>query len=112
MPTSQDLVPTGQPQGARQDTVAAMQAADIPLSSEGGPPAPVVPGSPAGPSPVAQAGPVPRGGLQGFDALANREPTAGFVATPQKEVLFERVRNSPNQVMQSIFSRIPGYKEG
>ena len=112
MPTSQDLVPTGLPYGSRASTVARMQQAGVPLSSEGGGQPPPVAAGGAAPTPVAPAAPVSRAGLESFDALATRAPTPGFAATPPKELLFEQVRQSGNQVMRAIFERIPGYKEG
>ena len=112
MATSQDLVPVGQEQGARQRNVAAMKAAGVPLSSEGGgdqgSPSPTIG---AGPPPRVPAAPVNRGDLSQFDVFQAREPTEGFTATPQRQVMFEQVRQSPNQVMQSIFNRMRGYKE-
>ncbi len=112
MGTSQDLVPTGLPYGSRGATVAQMQAADIPLSSENaqsdgirGIPAP---GSPAGPTPVAPAGPVSRGGLDQFDALTNRAPTADFVSASGGDptaVLQARIASSPNSALRYYFGR-------
>ena len=113
MATSQDLVPTGLPYGSRQRTVAAMDAADIPLSSSegGGGTTPLVPtGAP--PGPVAPAAPVSRANLQNFDALSNRQPTPNFQAVPQRQVMFEQVRQSDNRVMQAIAERMVGYREG
>jgi hypothetical protein len=113
--TSQDLVPTNLPYGSRQKTVAAMQSADVPLSSEGGGGQPTPLGAPtagSSPSPVAPATPVSRAGLSNFDALANRQPTPNFQPVPQRQVMFEQVRQSNNKVLQSIFERMAGYKEG
>ena len=112
MVSSQDLVPTNLPYGSRQQTVAQMQAADIPVSSEsGGGATPLVPtGAP--PGPVAPAAPVSRANLQNFDALSNRQPNPNFQAVPQRQVMFEQVRQSNNKVLQSIFERMAGYKEG
>ena len=110
--TSQDLVPKGLEQGGRQQIVQQMQAADVPLSSEGGGGAVLPPGSAAAAPAAASATPVSRGDLAGFDVFANREPTPGFQATPQRQVMFEKVRQSDNLVMQSIFQRMAGYKDG
>ena len=111
--TSEDLVPKGLPQGSRQQIRQQMQEANVPLSSEGGGGAGLSPSSAAvTPTAVAPAAPVSRGDLANFDVFANREPTAGFQATPQRQVMFEKVRQSDNLVMQSIFQRMAGYKEG
>jgi len=111
--TSEDLVPKGLPQGGRQQIVQQMQEADVPLSSEGGGSNALAPSSnAASPGPLAPAPPVSRQDLSSFDALANRQPTEGFQATPQRQVMFEKVRQSDNLVMQSIFQRMAGYKEG
>ena len=113
MASSQDLVPTNLPYGSRQQTVAQMQAADIPVSSAGGgrgSSSAVSTG--ASPSPVAPAAPVSRADLSNFDALANRAPTPNFQPVPQRQVMFERVRNSDNRVMQAIAERMVGYREG
>lgn len=112
--SSEDLVPTGLPYGSRGDTVAQMKAAGVPLGSASGGAA-ALPGPPAAVPPTAAPGPaapVSRAELAGFDALANREPTPQFQATPPRQVMFERVRQSQNAVMQSIFERMAGYKEG
>ena len=113
--TSQDLVPKNLPQGSRQKIVAQMQAADLPVSSESvGGGAVAAPGLPAAASPVAAgpAAPVSRTDLASFDVFQNREPTSGFQATPQRQVLFETIRQSDNLVMQAIAERMAGYKEG
>ena len=114
MASSEDLVPTGLPYGSRGDTVAQMKAANVPLdSASGGPgsPGPTTVAAPPSAAPV-PAAPVSRAGLAGYDVLANREPTPQFQATPPRQVMFERVRQSQNAVMQEIFARMPGYKEG
>ena len=114
MASTEDLVPTSLPYGSRGDTVAQMKAANIPLNSAsagGALPGPSAVSPAAAPAPGAAA-PVSRQGLAGFDVLANREPTPEFQATPAREVMFERVRQSNNAVMQEIFARMPGYKEG
>ena len=85
----------------------------MPLSSEGGggTALPLTPTA-VSPSAVAPAAPVSRSGLAAFDVFSNREPDPGFQATPQRQVMFEKVRQSDNLVMQSIFRRMAGYKEG
>ena len=113
MATTQDLVPTGLPHGSRQETVSRMKAANVPLSSEGGggtvsPPVTAA----ASPTATLPAAPVSREGLANFDVFANRVPTPAFQGVPQRQVMFEQVRQSSNQVMQSIFERMVGYKEG
>lgn len=111
MGTSQDLVPTDQPYGSRQQTVSAMQAADVPLSSEGGGGGPVPPG-PELRRAIPPSAPPATSDLQQFDVLAGREPTPDFQATSPRQVAFEQVRQSPNRVMQAIAERMQGYKEG
>ena len=111
--SSEDLVPKGLPYGSRQDTVAQMKAANVPLSSASGGGAPPGPASAVSPAAApAPAAPVSRAGLAGFDVLANREPTPQFQATPPRQVMYEQVRQSANPVLQSIFERMDGYKEG
>lgn len=112
MASSEDLVPTGLPYGSREDTVAQMKAANVPLGSASGggaPPAPVAAPLAAAPAPAA---PVSRADLAQYDVFANREPTPQFQATPPRQVMFERVRQSENAVLKSIFERMAGYKEG
>lgn len=113
MATTQDLVPTGLPHGSRQETVARMKAANVPLTSEGGggrvSPSVTAAASPAAASP---ATPVSREGLANFDVFENRVPTPAFQGVPQRQVLFERIRQSDNAVMQAIAERMQGYKEG
>lgn len=106
MPT-QDLVPDDQPYGSRQDNVAGLKQAGLPVSSDG-----VGSGSPIGGTTASAPGPAPAGGpgLDSFDALANREPTPEFTPAPRRQVLYERVRQSDNQILQSIFQRMDGYR--
>jgi hypothetical protein len=111
MASSQDLVPTNLPYGSRQQTVAQMQAADIPLNSAdgGGGGSPPAPPAVASPSPVAPATPVSRAGLQGFDALANRQPTPNFdpsAASDPVEVLRAHIESSPNESLRYYFARV------
>lgn len=112
MASSQDLVPTGLPYGERQKVVAQMQAADVPTSSEGG--GGPVPALASAPPPSAAPAPIPRRGpdLSGYDALANATPTPNYQPVPRRQVMYEQVRQSNNQVMQQIFERMDGYKEG
>lgn len=106
--SSEDLVPKGLPQGARQENVAAFKAAGLPLGSQGAAPeaaAPPVAGAPpAGPTVDA------RQGMQGFDVFADREPSTP-PAPSRRDVLFEQVRRSDNAVLRDIYSRVPGFKE-
>lgn len=73
MATSQDLVPTGQEYGKRQETVAAMQQAGIPLASPqgGGAPAPTQPSVTAGGPPLEPGAP-----LSPLDLLEQNTPDA------------------------------------
>ena len=114
MASSEDLVPKGLPQGSRQEIEAAMTAAGLPLGSEGAapPPVPAAPTSagPAGAPPVGATVPA-RQQMQNFDVFGDRAPNP--VAAPSgRDVIFEQVRRSDNAVLQAIFSRIDGYKEG
>ena len=102
---TEDLVPRGLPQGGRQQVEAGLRAAELPTDSEtaGVAPAPVAP--PA-------VGQVPaRQQLQSFDVFADRTPNP-VAAPPAREVIFEQVRRSDNAVLQDIFGRMSGYKEG
>jgi len=109
MASSQDLVPTDQPYGERQRTVAGMQAANVPLSSEGGGGNVLAPSAPATPTPTRATAPAE---LQSFDVLAGREPTPDFQPIQPRQVAFAQIRQSPNRVMQAIAERMDGYKEG
>lgn len=111
MASSEDLVPKGLPQGSRQENVAAMQAAGVPLGSEAAgnelalaPPAP-----PAAP-PIGGSVPA-RQQMQGFDVFSDREPST-LPPVDSQQVVFSQVRNSSNAVLQDIFGRVEGYKEG
>ena len=105
---TEDLVPTGLPQGGRQQVKAGLQAADLPLDSETAPVAGLGPptGAPAAPT----AAPPARQQLQNFDVFADRIPNPQQ-APPSRDVIFEQVRNSGNAVLQDIFSRMSGYLE-
>ncbi len=112
MASSQDLVPKGQPYGERQQNVAQMRAAGVPTSSEGAAPSPagggrVSPG-PAAVPPPATAAP----DLSSFDVFTNRQPSENYTQPAPREVSYAQVRNSHNQIMQSIASRMSGYLEG
>ncbi len=49
--------------------------------------------------------------MQGFDVFSDREPNP--IAAPQgRDIIFQQVRDSGNLVLQDIFSRMSGYKEG
>ena len=113
MASNEDLVPKGLPQGSRQETEAAMQAAGLPLGSQGAAPEPIPappPAGPAGAPPVGATVPA-RQQMQGFDVFADRAPNP--VAPPSsRDVIFEQVRQSGNAVLQDIFARMPGFKEG
>ncbi len=114
MASSEDLVPKGLPQGSRQEIEAAMSAAGLPLGSAGAAPPPV----PAAPPPAGPVGAPPVGAtvqarqqMQNFDVFSDRGPSP--VAAPSgRDVIFEQVRQSGNAVLQDIFSRMSGYKEG
>lgn len=119
MASNEDMVPTGLPYGARQETTAAMKAAGVPLSSASGgsgpptaPSAAVPPAAAPAPTAPAPSQPISREGLAQYDVFANREPTPEFQAAPPRQVMFEKVRQSPNAVMQAIYQRMAGYKEG
>ena len=117
MASNEDMVPTGLPYGARKETAAAMKVAGVPLSSASGGSAPGPPTTaqaaspPAASAPAAPA-PVSRQGLAEYDVFANREPTPQYQAAPQRQVMMEKVRQSPNAVMRGIYERMAGYKEG
>jgi len=73
MTTSQDLVPTNQPYGNRQENVAAMQAGGIPTSTTPPPPPGQPPQGPGGPPAL-----LPGGGggppMSGLDLLRGHTP--------------------------------------
>ncbi len=110
MGTSQDLVPTNRPYGERQNIVAQMQAANVPTSSEGGG-ATSPPRSPQA-SPPVQAPRPSSPPVEQFDVLAGRQPDPSFQAIPQRQVMFQQIRDSDNQVMQAIAQRIAEYRNG
>lgn len=88
-----------------------MQAAGLPLGSSPGSAAPVAPAP--GPALTAAPGAPPSGRdmLRGFDVFADRAPSPGL-PPPQRDVVFARVRASQNPILQDIFNRVPGFKEG
>ena len=103
---TEDLVPRGLPQGGRQQVEAGLAAADLPTDSE-------TLGQGPGPAPgVPPVGQVPaRTQLNSFDVFNNRAPNP-VAPPPSRDVIFEQVRNSPNVVLQDIFSRMKGFKDG
>ncbi len=115
MGTSQDLVPTDLPYGSRQQSVAAMKAADVPLSSEvGGGSTALVGSAAASPAVVAPASPVSRPDLANFDVFQNREPTEGFQDNPASDptaVFRARLAESPNTALQYYFGRYQDFLE-
>ena len=116
MATSQDLVPTGQPFGDRQQNVAAMELANVPTSSEGaaappvggGGPPPVLPGPGAVPPAAAPD-------LSGFDVFSGREatPRAPGEPVPQQGSIFRaQLATTQNQVMRDTFKHVSRFLEG
>lgn len=111
--TSQDLVPTGLPYGSRQNTVAQMQAAGVPLSSVTGGQGATQPGPTRDPA-SGPPGPINRGQLSQFDVFANREPTDGFVAMGGGDptaVLQTLIASSPNSALRYYFGRFQEFSE-
>lgn len=111
MASSEDLIPKGLPQGSRQENVAAFRAAGLPVGSQQATPEPVaaVPPAPGAP-PVGPTIPA-RQQMQAFDVFADREPNP--TPAPQgRDIIFEQVRQSGNLILQDIFSRMSGYKDG
>ena len=112
MASTEDLVPKGLPQGSRQENVAAFKAAGLPVGSQQAAPESVAgpPPAPAGAPPIGPTVPA-RQSMQGFDVFSDREPNP--IAAPQgRDIIFQQVRDSGNLVLQDIFSRMSGYKEG
>ena len=109
--TSQDLVPNDQPYGARQETLAGLQQAGLPTSSEGvGGPA-VAAQQPA-PQPVPSP---PAAGLPAnFDVFQGRTPPETPYASPPaaQDVFRARAEQSPNGVLRDILTILPKYMEG
>ena len=110
MATSQDLVPTNQPYGQRQETVAARQQAGVPLSSQGA----VSPfeGLDVAAQPLRRARP-------DYDALLETEPPPPPLAppalVPQQGVVspreitdrfLERARLSENSFDRAVATRL------
>ncbi len=114
MASSEDLVPKELPQGSRQEIEAAMSAAGLPLGSEGAapPPVPAAPPSvgPVGAPPVGATVPA-RQQMANFDVFGDRAPNP-IPAPDQRDVIDAQVRASANAVMQEVFSRMSGYREG
>ena len=103
---TEDLVPTGLPQGGRQQVKAGLQAADLPLDSETAPGLGPPTSAPAAPTAAVPA----RQQLQNFDVFADRTPNPQ-AAPAGRDVIFEQVRGSNNAVLQDIFTRMSGYLE-
>jgi hypothetical protein len=107
--TSADLVPTGQEQGTRGDTVAGMQQAGLPTSSVGtGTTGPAIPpastGLGAGPTePVPSFPP-------DYDVFANQQPS-GLPPIPQGAVARSRIEQSQNAVMHDLLRRMENVVE-
>ena len=113
MASSEDLIPKGLPQGSRQENVAAFRAADLPVGSEQAVPEPGL-GPPTGaPSAAPPIGPTTpaRQSMAGFDVFAGREPNP-VQAPLGRDIIFQQVRDSGNAVLQDVFTRMSGYKEG
>ena len=114
MASSEDLIPKGLSQGSRQENVAAFRAAGLPVGSSQAAPDPALADaslpSPADAPPVGPTTPA-RQQLQGFDVFSDRTPNP--IQAPQgRDIIFEQVRQSGNLILQDIFSRMSGYKEG
>jgi hypothetical protein len=109
VPTGQ-VVPTGQEQGTRGDTVAGMQQAGLPTSSVGtGTTGPAIPpastGLGAGPTePVPSFPP-------DYDVFANQQPS-GLPPLPQGAVMRSRVEQSQNAVMHDLLARMDNVADG
>lgn len=73
MPTSQPLVPTGGPYDSRQETVAMMQQADIPLAPSAASSSPPMAPAPAGAA-QSPSQPVPGAPMTGLDLLMAHTP--------------------------------------
>ncbi len=112
MASKEDLIPKGLPQGSRQENVAAFRAAGLPVGSEQAAPEPVIgpPPAPAGAPPIGPTVPA-RQAMQNFDVFDGRTPNP--IAAPLgRDIIFQRVRDSGNAVLQDVFTRMSGYKEG
>jgi len=120
MATSDDLFPTVQEQGARQQNVAAMQAAQVPLSSQGqGAPSPTVPASPsAAPQGGAGGGALPPPGstdLSTYDVFQGREPppaAPGSTPSAPGSMFQAQLATTQNQVMRDLFQHTSRFLEG
>lgn len=80
MPTSEPLVPNDQPQGQRQETVAAMKRGGIPLAPQS------KTTGPAGVRDLPSGRPAPSSGapISGLDLLTGRSPADfPFIAEPE-----------------------------
>jgi len=119
MASHEDMVPTGLPYGARKETAAAMRVAGVPLTTASGGSGPPPTPTAGAPSPVSAppAAPVPpppvsRAELANFDVFQNRSPAENYQPVSPRQVMMEKVRQSPNAVMRGIYERMAGYKEG
>ena len=107
---TEDLVPRGLPQGGRQQVQAAMAAADLPTDSEQAVTGPAPVAAPAAAPPATGTIPAQQQ-MQGFDVFNDRAPSP-VPAPDQRDVIDAQVRASANAVMQEVFSRMSGYREG
>ena len=96
---TEDLIPDGQPQGEREKTLAATQAAGLPTDSTqaaGGE------GTQA-PAQTAASPPLP----SDFDALQELSPTQGLTTAPtERDRLLEVAATTPNTLLSLIIERI------
>ena len=110
MTTSQDLVPNDLPQGGRQEVVAGMQQAGIPLATRPPEQLPLTPAASPSASPAVSG---PR--VSGFDALQGRSPDIPFgvapPGTPAPDPLLA-LRQSPNAMIREIAELMPDYLQG
>jgi len=96
---TEDLIPDGQPQGERETTLAATQAAGLPTDSSqvaGGE------GTQA-PAPAAASPPLP----SDFDALQELSPTEGVLPPLNERARLEEIaRTTPNTLLSVILQRL------
>ena len=100
--TSEPLVPTGGPSGARAEFTEGASVAQLPtdLAAAGGQPAPAA-------APTRQFNPM-------FDALAGRTPQRpqlrqGPPRDPRQEFV-DALANSPNEIARAVAALIPKYQ--
>ncbi len=96
------LIPRGEPQGDRQENVAAAQEAGLPTKiSQEAPTAFSLP-----PPPISQATPRDTGG---FDAIASRTPTStGVLRDTQDSRVLNALEGSPSPALRDIARRLRG----